>query len=141
MNIKIELLDRGCKPEVMIDDSVGFDLKSNETMTIKPRETRLVKTGIKMSIPHGYEAQVRPRSGMAMKKGITVLNSPGTIDPGFLGEVGVILHNTSDKDFKVIKYDRIAQMVFNKVEIPDIEYVEDLGKTKRGEDGFGSTGT
>jgi dUTP pyrophosphatase len=118
----------------------GMDLHSIEETAILPGEHKLVKTGLQMQIPLGYEAQVRPRSGLALKNKITVLNTPGTVDSGYRGEIGVILMNHSQEIFKINKHDRIAQMVIAKHETPEIQEVEELDNSERGEGGFGSTG-
>ena len=119
-----------------------MDLRANldKSITIKPLERTLVKTGIFMELPAGYEAQVRPRSGLAFKNGITVLNTPGTIDADYRGEVGVILVNLSNEDYVVKDGERVAQMVIAKHEQPSWEEVENLIETERGFGGFGSTG-
>lgn len=118
----------------------GMDLKSVED-TVVPRFGRaLVKTGLVMQLPPGYEAQVRPRSGLALKHGVTVLNTPGTIDSGYRGEVGVILANFGDKDFVVAKGDRIAQLVIAPVTHAEVEATDVIDETDRGAGGFGSTG-
>ena len=118
----------------------GMDLKSAEDAVVEPGARLLVHTGLAMALPEGYEAQVRPRSGLALKHGITVLNTPGTIDDGYRGEVGVILFNTGDTAFKIAKGDRIAQMVIAPVTRARIVETDDLGSTERGAGGFGSTG-
>ena len=122
--------------------SAGVDLRANldENITLKPLERALVKTGLFMAIPAGYEAQVRPRSGLAFKKGITVLNSPGTIDADYRGEIGVILVNLSSEDFVVEDGERIAQLVVAKCEQAEFEETQELSETERGAGGFGSTG-
>lgn len=127
-------------PKYETEASAGIDVKASEAIIIKARGRALVKTGIFLELPVGIEAQVRARSGLTFKKGVTVLNSPGTIDADYRGEVGVILYNSSDEDFKVNPGDRIAQLVFAKHERAEFEEVEDLSETKRGEGGFGSTG-
>lgn len=123
--------------------SAGMDLRADlETpITLKPLERAIVPTGLFMELPVGYEAQVRPRSGLAAKKGITVLNAPGTVDADYRGNVGVILVNLSNEDFIVENGERIAQMVIAKHERAEWEEVETLSETDRGEGGFGSTGT
>ena len=123
--------------------SAGMDLRADlETpITLKPLERAIVPTGLFMELPVGYEAQVRPRSGLAAKKGITVLNAPGTIDADYRGNVGVILVNLSNEDFTVENGERIAQMVIAKHERAEWEEVETLSETDRGDGGFGSTGT
>jgi len=118
----------------------GMDLFSAEDLVLKPGERKVVSAGIKIAVPEGYEAQVRPKSGLTLNHGITVLNTPGTIDSGYRGEVGVILINHSQEDFKIEKGSKIAQMVINKIEKVEIEEVPELDETKRGEGGFGSTG-
>jgi dUTP pyrophosphatase len=110
-------------------------------VVIRPLERVLVSTGISIELPEGYEAQVRPRSGLSLKKGITVLNSPGTIDADYRGEIKVILINLSDKEVVIEKGERIAQMVISKVERANVVEVSSLSSTKRQEGGFGSTGT
>ncbi|WP_127136103.1 dUTP diphosphatase [Flagellimonas oceanensis] len=123
--------------------SAGMDLRADleSPITLKPLERAIVPTGLFMELPVGYEAQVRPRSGLAAKKGITVLNAPGTIDADYRGNVGVILVNLSNEDFTVENGERIAQMVIAKHERAEWEEVETLSSTDRGEGGFGSTGT
>lgn len=123
--------------------SAGMDLRADleSPLTLKPLERAIVPTGLFIELPVGYEAQVRPRSGLAAKKGITVLNAPGTIDADYRGNVGVILVNLSNEDFTVENGERIAQMVIAKHERAEWEEVEALSDTDRGEGGFGSTGT
>ena len=123
--------------------SAGMDLRAaiESAITLKPLERAIVPTGLFMELPVGYEAQVRPRSGLAAKKGITVLNAPGTIDADYRGNVGVILVNLSNEDFTIENGERIAQMVISKHERAEWEDVETLSDTDRGEGGFGSTGT
>lgn len=122
--------------------SAGMDLRANiiEPIILKPLERKIIMTGISMQLPVGFEAQVRPRSGLALKNGVTVLNSPGTIDADFRGEIGVILVNLSSQDFTVNDGDRIAQMVIAKHESINWEEVCSLDDSKRGVGGFGSTG-
>jgi dUTP pyrophosphatase len=122
--------------------SAGMDLRANvlEPSTLKPLQRAIVKTGLFIELPIGFEAQVRPRSGLAAKKGITVLNSPGTIDADYRGEIGVILVNLSNEDFTIEHGERIAQLVIAKHERAVWEEVEELEETERGEGGFGSTG-
>lgn len=122
--------------------SAGLDVRANidSPIELKPLGRALVKTGLFMEIPAGFECQVRPRSGLALKKGISVLNSPGTIDADYRGEVGVILINLSDVPFIIENGERIAQLVFAKVEQAEWEQVEILTETDRGAGGFGSTG-
>ena len=122
--------------------SAGMDLRANldASITLKPLERVIVKTGLFIALPIGTEAQVRPRSGLAAKKGITVLNAPGTVDADYRGEIGVILINLSDKEFMINDGERIAQMVIAKHERADWNEVSELDETKRGAGGFGSTG-
>ncbi len=122
--------------------SAGMDLRAylEEPIVLKPLQRTLVKTGLFVSLQPGYEAQVRPRSGLALKKGISVLNSPGTIDADYRGEIGVILINLSDLDFKIDSGDRIAQMVIAKHETVSWKSVDKLDDSLRGDKGFGSTG-
>ena len=122
--------------------SAGLDIRAfiEESITLKPLERKLIKTGLFLEIPEGFEAQVRPRSGLALKNGITVLNSPGTIDADYRGEVGVILINLSNQEFTIENGERIAQIVFAKVEQAEWLEVKSLSETERGEGGFGSTG-
>lgn len=130
----------GVSPSYETDGAAGMDLPSAEDGVIMPGERKLVPTGLFMEIPSGYEGQVRPRSGLALKHGIGMLNSPGTIDSDYRGEVGLILYNASNQPFYYKKGDRIAQIVFAKVEKAAIEVVDSLSGTFRGEGGFGSTG-
>ena len=122
--------------------SSGMDLRANleESIVLKPFQRLVVKTGLFISLQQGYEAQIRPRSGLALKKGITVLNSPGTIDADYRGEIGVILINLSDSDFEINTGDRIAQMIIAKHETIEWEAVDKLDDSMRGDKGFGSTG-
>lgn len=122
--------------------SAGMDLRADleSPITLKPLERAIVPTGLFMELPVGYEAQVRPRSGLAAKKGVTVLNAPGTIDADYRGNVGVILVNLSNEDFTIENGERIAQLVIAKHERAQWEEVETLSETERGEGGFGSTG-
>jgi len=122
-------------------DDAGMDLRSVEELVVKPGARALVHTGLVMMLPDGYEAQVRPRSGLALKRGVTVLNTPGTIDAGYRGEVGVILANFGETDFAVAKGDKIAQMVIAPVTRPEqVLEVDEIDATGRGAGGFGSTG-
>ena len=142
MKIKVVNKSKHPLPHYATTQSAGMDLRANldEPITLKSLDRTLVKTGIFMELPAGYEAQVRPRSGLAFKKGITVLNTPGTIDADYRGEVGVILVNLSNEDFVVEDGERVAQMVIAKHEQPSWEEVEELIETERGSGGFGSTG-
>ena len=127
-------------PEYKTVGSAGMDITSNEDVTLMPGQFKIVKTGLACAVEEGYEVQVRPRSGMACKHGITVINTPGTIDSDYRGEIGVGLINLSQGQFDIKKGDRIAQLVVNKIEQPEIEIVEELDETDRGSGGFGSTG-
>ena len=129
-------------PTYKTTDAAGMDLVANnqEPITLKSLERTLVPTGLSLEIPKGYEAQVRPRSGLALKNGITCLNSPGTIDADYRGEVGVILANLSNEPFIIHNGDRIAQLVIAKHETAEWEIVDSLSETDRGSGGFGSTG-
>ena len=122
--------------------AAGLDLRANlsDKIVISPMERKLIPTGLFIALPQGYEAQIRPRSGLAIKYGITILNSPGTIDSDYRGEIGIILINLSNKRFVVNSGDRIAQMVISKHEQIKWEVIESLPKSNRGEKGFGSTG-
>jgi dUTP pyrophosphatase len=129
-------------PKYETTASAGMDLRASisESILLKPLERTLVKTGLFIELPLGYEAQVRPRSGLALKKGISVLNSPGTIDADYRGEIGVILINLSNEDFVIENGERIAQMVIAKHEQAQLIEVNELSETTRGAGGFGSTG-
>ncbi|MEA2036361.1 MAG: dUTP diphosphatase [Nanoarchaeota archaeon] len=141
MKVQIKKIkDNAIVPKYAHEGDAGVDLYSTEDYTLKPNERVLVSTGIKIAVPEGYEAQVRPKSGLALKSGIGVANTPGTVDAGYRGEVGVIAINLGNEDYKIEKGKKIAQMVFNKIEAAEFEEVEDLDETKRGEGGFGSTG-
>ncbi|OGS45471.1 MAG: deoxyuridine 5'-triphosphate nucleotidohydrolase [Elusimicrobia bacterium RIFOXYD2_FULL_34_15] len=122
-------------------DSCVDLINAGEDVLIKPFSRQLIPTGLKVSIPEGYELQVRPRSGLAIKKGITVLNTPGTIDSGYRGEICAIMYNSSNETVEIKSGERIAQMALCKVEKINWEEVEDLDQTVRSEGGFGSTGT
>ena len=142
MKIKVVNKSKHSLPHYSTIASAGMDLRANidESISLKPLERTIVKTGIFMQLPVGYEAQVRPRSGLAFKKGITVLNSPGTVDADYRGEVGVILVNLSAEEFVIEDGERIAQMVIAEHEQADWVEVENLDETERGTGGFGSTG-
>lgn len=130
-------------PKYETSQSAGMDLRAylpDGPVTLKPLQRGLVKTGLFMELPEGYEAQVRPRSGLALKKGITVLNSPGTIDADYRGEICVILINLSSEDFVINDGERIAQMVIAKCEQAEVTVVTELSDTTRGTGGFGHTG-
>jgi dUTP pyrophosphatase len=143
--LKIKVVNKGHQPlpQYATALSAGMDLRANidAPIILKPLERKLVPTGLHIALPAGYEAQVRPRSGLALKKGITVLNTPGTIDADYRGEIGVVLINLSQDDFIVEDGERIAQMVIARHEQADFELVEVLDETERGEGGYGHTGT
>ena len=142
--IKIKIVNKGTQPlpEYATPQSAGVDLRANidEPVELKPLSRALIPTGLHIALPEGYEAQIRPRSGLAIKKGITCLNTPGTIDADYRGEIGVILINLSAETFIVNPGERIAQMIINKFEQAEFELVEELDETERGEEGFGHTG-
>ena len=142
MNIKIVNKSQHDSPAYATSQSAGLDLRANltESISLKPLERTLVKTGLFIELPEGYEAQVRPRSGLAYKKGISVLNSPGTIDADYRGEIGVILVNLSAEEFVIENGERVAQMVIAKHEQANWIEVETLEDSERGAGGFGSTG-
>lgn len=142
--MKVQIINRSHHqlPEYATCQSAGMDLRANidSPIVMKPMERRLIPTGLFISLPAGFEAQVRPRSGLAIKKGITVLNSPGTIDADYRGEIGVILINLSSEDWTVTDGERIAQMVIARHEQIQWEQVEVLDETERGAGGFGHSG-
>lgn len=144
MSVRIQIINksRHLLPEYATPLSAGVDLRANidAPIVLPPLGRALVPTGLFMALPKGYEAQVRPRSGMALKQGVTVLNSPGTIDADYRGEIGVILINLSDVEVKINDGDRIAQMVIGKYEQVVFDEVEKLDETERGSGGFGHTG-
>ena len=143
--IKIKVVNKGTQelPAYATPQSAGMDLRANieEPILLKSLDRKLIPTGLHIALPEGYEAQIRPRSGLALKKGISCLNTPGTIDSDYRGDVGVILVNLSHEDFVVQPGERIAQMVINKFEQAEFEVVEELDETERGEGGYGHTGT
>jgi dUTP pyrophosphatase len=142
--LKIKIVNKGHQPlpQYATAQSAGMDLRANidEPITLKPLERRLIPTGLHIALPVGYEAQVRPRSGLALKKGITVLNTPGTVDSDYRGEVGVILINLSNEPFVVEDGERIAQMVIARHEQGELIPVEVLDDTERADGGFGHSG-
>lgn len=142
MNVQIINKSKHITPAYETAGSAGMDLRANidEPIVLKPLERAIIKTGLFIALPQGYEAQVRPRSGLAAKKGITVLNAPGTVDADYRGEIGVILVNLSNEDFIVNDGERIAQLVIAKHERVNWEEVSVLDETERGAGGFGSTG-
>lgn len=142
MNVQIINKSKHATPNYETEGAAGMDLKANieESITLKPLERAIVKTGLFIALPIGFEAQVRPRSGLAAKKGITVLNSPGTVDADYRGEIGVILVNLSNEDFVINDGERIAQLIIAKHERVNWQEVKILSETERGSGGFGSTG-
>ncbi|MBD3164620.1 dUTP diphosphatase [Candidatus Woesearchaeota archaeon] len=140
VQLKIQRISDVTLPCYAHEGDAGMDLYSSVDHILKPGERKLVPTGIRIAVPSGYEAQVRPKSGLALKHGISIVNTPGTIDCQYRGEVGVILINLGKEDFVVRKNSKIAQLVINKVEQAEIDEVNMLDKTARGEGGFGSTG-
>lgn len=143
--MKIQIINKSkhALPQYATALSAGMDLRANidTPILLKPMQRKLVPTGLYIALPEGFEAQIRPRSGLALKKGITLLNTPGTIDADYRGEIGVIVVNLSEEDFIIEDGERIAQMVIARYEKAEWEEVEVLGKTERGDGGFGHTGT
>ena len=147
-NLKIKILENGIGlplPKYESSGAAGLDLmaaiKENRKILISPGKAEMIPSGIAIAIPEGFEAQIRPRSGLASKNGITVLNSPGTIDSDYRGEILIMLINHSKKNFEISRGMRIAQMVISKIEQFNLISVDELGITNRGKDGFGSTGS
>ena len=141
MKVKVKKLVNEAKvPKIEHEGDAGFDLYSIEEINLKPMQRALVRTGISISFDKGFEAQIRPKSGLAINHGITLLNTPGTIDAGYRGEIKVIIANLGEKEYLIEKGKKICQVVFNKIEEPEIEEVKELDTTTRGEGGFGSTG-
>ncbi|MBN1462528.1 MAG: dUTP diphosphatase [Paludibacteraceae bacterium] len=142
MQVKIVNKSKHALPEYATGLSAGMDLRANlnESIVLKPLERKLVPTGLFIQLPEGFEAQIRPRSGLALKKGITVLNTPGTIDADYRGEIGVILINLSNEDFEIADGERICQMVVASHAQVNWQAVEVLDETERGAGGFGHTG-
>jgi len=142
--IEVKVVNRGHQPlpQYATAQSAGMDLRANidESIVLRPLERRLIPTGLFIALPEGYEAQVRPRSGLALKHGLTVLNAPGTIDADYRGEIGVVLVNLSDKDFVVNDGERIAQLVIARYEQTELQLVDVLDETERGAGGYGHTG-
>ena len=142
--VEIRIVNRGRQPlpQYATAGSAGMDLRADidEPIVLRPLERRLIPTGLFIALPEGYEAQVRPRSGLALKHGLTVLNAPGTIDADYRGEVGVILVNLSQEDFTICAGERIAQMVIARCEQAQFCVVETLDETERGAGGYGHTG-
>lgn len=142
MKIRIVNKSTNALPQYATSQSAGIDLRANlaEPVVLKPMERKLIPTGLFIELPEGYEAQIRPRSGLALKHGITVLNTPGTIDADYRGEIGVIVINLSNEDFKIEHGERICQMVIARHEQAEWIQVEELNETERGAGGFGHTG-
>jgi len=142
MKVKIVNKSENPLPAYSTAFSAGMDIRANlkEPVILKPKERRLIQTGIFIELPQGYEAQIRPRSGLALKHGITVLNTPGTVDSDYRGEVGIILINLSDIDFEIKHGERICQMIISKHETISWDNVDSLENTDRGAGGFGHTG-
>jgi dUTP pyrophosphatase len=143
VRVRIFLMENGSLPEYQTEGSSGADLRSSEETVILPGQTAIVGTGIRMEIPGGWEVQIRPRSGLAAKHSVTVLNAPGTVDSDYRGEVKVILHNAGKEPFHIRRGDRIAQMVIAKADqawFDAVDREEELDGTARGSGGFGSTG-
>lgn len=142
--VKIILRDSNCLPIKAHESDAGYDLKSMNDYVVNPNEQVLVDTGINIGLPKEqdwiYQAQIRPRSGLALKKGITITNSPGTIDENYHGNIGVIIRNTGKESFVINKYDKIAQMVIAKIPKTELVIVDSLQDSDRGSNGFGSTG-
>lgn len=142
--VLIKVINKGKQelPKYATPQSAGMDLRANidEPIVLKPMERKLISTGLCIALPQGYEAQIRPRSGLALKHGITVLNSPGTIDSDFRGEIGVVLVNLSTEPFTINPGERIAQMVIARHEQGELVEVEELDETERGEGGYGHSG-
>lgn len=142
--IKIKVVNKGRQqlPAYATSQSAGMDLRANidTPITLRPMERRIIPTGLYIALPPGFEAQVRPRSGLALKHGITVLNSPGTIDADYRGEIGVLLVNLSTNDFIITEGERIAQMVIARHEQGEFELTDELDDTERGAGGYGHTG-
>lgn len=142
MQIKIINKSEHPLPQYETAHAAGMDLRASITaeITLKPLQRQLIPTGLFIELPIGYEAQIRPRSGLAFKHGISIVNSPGTIDADYRGEIKVLLVNLSDTDFRIVNGDRIAQMVVLKHETVQWQSVDELGETARGEGGYGHTG-
>ena len=144
IKFKVKKLKENARlPEYAHEGDGGMDLFSTEDYLLKPGERVLVSTGVQVEFPMGYELQIRPKSGLALKKGISIINTPGTVDAGYRGEIGVVLINHGNEDVEIKAGDKVAQGVLNKVEVAEIEEVdskEDLSETMRGDGGYGSSG-
>lgn len=140
--MKVQIVNKSTNPlpAYQTKGAVGLDLQANEEAKLYPKETKLVSTGLFVSIPEGYEGQIRPRSGWALTQSLTVLNSPGTIDSDYRGEIKIILHNAGFNEINIAPGDRIAQLVISPIQKVELEEVQELDETERGEGGFGSTG-
>ncbi len=142
MKVEIVKLDKTLPtPFYAHHGDAGMDVYSAVELLLNPGERAIVPTGLKIAIPYGFEVQIRPRSGLAAKHGISIVNAPGTIDHQYRGELGIIMINHGKESFSIKKGERVAQMVFNKIEFAYLEEVEELSSTERGAGGFGSTGT
>ena len=146
MSVQVRFVRLESNPDLPLparatEHAAGYDLRASERVVLAPGEIRLVSTGLRMELPEGIECQVRPRSGLALEHGITLPNSPGTIDPDYRGELRVIMQNTGREPVALDRGERIAQLVFARFEAPEIVEVDAVGVTERGEGGFGSTGT
>ncbi len=141
MKIKIKKIHSDAiTPKYAHQGDAGMDVYSVEDLILKSKERKLVKTGLSFELPEGYEIQVRPKSGLALNHGLTILNTPGTLDSGYRGELCIILFNSSDKDYNIKKGEKIAQIVLKKFEFMEFEEVKELSDSARGQGGFGSTG-
>ncbi len=141
MIVKVRKLVAEAKlPKMEHEGDAGYDIYSAENVVLRPMERKLVRTGISIELEKGYEAQVRPKSGLAIEHGITMLNTPGTIDSGYRGEIKAVVINLGERDYKIEAGKKICQLVFNKIEQPEIVEAEALAESRRGKGGFGSTG-
>lgn len=141
MKIKIKKINPEAKlPSYAHDGDAGMDIYSCEDVLIIAGKTKIISTGLSFEIPYGFEMQIRPKSGLSLNFGLTILNSPGTLDAGYRGELKILVFNTSDKDYEVKKGQKIAQGIVSKIELVDIEEASELSDTSRGKNGFGSTG-
>ena len=140
--VRVKILDKGaCLPKYAHEWDAGMDLCTMQTVDILPHETVMVGTGVAVAIPNGFEGEVRPRSGMASKRGVTIANAPGTIDAHYRGEIMLPLHNLTDETVTVERGERVVQLLVNPVATATMVEVDELDETERGSDGFGSTGT
>ncbi len=141
LRIPIQLDPDATPPRYQTDGAAGLDLCAAEDAELGPMQRKLIRTGVRMAIPPGYEGQVRPRSGLALKHGLTMVNTPGTIDSDYRGEIGLIMINLGDEPFRIRSGERLAQLVICKIERAELFESETLDATARGEGGFGSTGS